>query len=322
MAPLLSSEDFTSNYGTIQRDGSNEMLINYLARCLRDACGEYRMFAGRTRFMISPQARVITVDLQHVAGGKTKAGHLKTGIMYLFAGHLSGGDYVLPQYQRDLFAGLHPRWHTLHRERVEQLDQEVKTKMYDELHNAKDAPFIFPMLETADREQRKHGVRTVLSSQYFRDFPDAIRRSANSVYMVAVDPDDEIALQERFHVPAVTLKRFARMGSGPSSDGSGVPFLGIFKIKGGSTLAHIMKNTVGPQELWALSTTPEDMSLRKMLYEDVGDATARRILAIHFPGGSASKVIEHRRRTAGENASDNVIRTLANELIEKQGYAL
>jgi len=322
MAPLLSSEDFTSNYGTIQRDGSNEMLINYLARCLRDACGEYRMFAGRTRFMISPQARVITVDLQHVAGGKTKAGHLKTGIMYLFAGHLSGGDYVLPQYQRDLFAGLHPRWHTLHRERVEQLDQEVKTKMYDELHNAKDAPFIFPMLETADREQRKHGVRTVLSSQYFRDFPDAIRRSANSVYMVAVDPDDEVALQERFHVPAVTLKRFARMGSGPSSDGSGVPFLGIFKIKGGSTLAHIMKNTVGPQELWALSTTPEDMSLRKMLYEDVGDATARRILAIHFPGGSASKVIEHRRRTAGENASDNVIRTLANELIEKQGYAL
>lgn len=322
MAPLLSSEDLKSDFGSIQRDGSSELLITYLARCLRDACSQYRMFAGRTCFMISPKARIITVDLQHVAGNKSKAGHLQTGIMYVFAGHLSGGDFVLPQYQEELFAGLHLRWHALHRARVEQLDQEVKTKVYDELHNAKDAPFIFPMLETADREQRKHGVRTVLSSQYFRDYPDAIRRSANSVYMVAVDPDDEVALQERFHVPAVTLRRFSRMGSGPSADGSGVPFLGIFKIKGGSTLAHIMKNTVGPQELWALSTTPEDMALRRTLEKDVGDDTARRILGSHFPGGSAAKMIEHRRRTADDISSDNVIRMLANELIEKQGYAL
>ncbi|WP_180271371.1 hypothetical protein [Erwinia amylovora] len=110
------------------------------------------------------------------------------------------------------------------------------------------------MLETADREQRKFAVRTVLSSQYFRDMPEALRQSANSVYMVAVDPDDRAALQARFQIPDVTLDRFARMGSGPSADGSGVPFLGIFRVKGGSTIAHIMKNTVGPQELWA--TTP------------------------------------------------------------------
>jgi intracellular multiplication protein IcmB len=140
--------------------------------------------------------------------------------------------------------------------------------------------------------------------------------------MVAVDPDDQVALQERFHVPSVTLRRFARMGSGPSADGSGVPFLGIFKIKGGSTLAHIMKNTVGPQELWSLSTTPEDMALRKLLNEDVGEQTARRILASNFPGGSASKVIEHRRRTADEISANNVLRTLSNELIKKQGYDL
>lgn len=322
MAPRLLSEDYRSMYGNIQRDSSSEPLIEYIARCLRDACEQYRMFAGRTRFMISPKARVITVDIQHVAGDKSKAGYLQTGMMYLFAGHIAGGDFVLPQYQDELFPALHERWHALHRARVEQLDQEVKTKQYDELHNAKGVPFIFPMLETADREQRKFGVRTVLASQYFRDMPEALRQSANSVYMVGVDPADRALLKERFKVPDVTLDRFERMGSGPSADGSGVPFLGIFRIKGGMTIAHIMKNTVGPEELWGHSTTPVDMSLRRMLEKDVGDDTTRRILGRFFPNGSAEKIIENRRRTAGETGGESVIRALASELIDKQGYDL
>lgn len=322
MAPRLSSADYQDMYGSIQRDGSREPLTEYIARCLRDACGQYRMFAGRTRFMISPKARVITVDIQYVAGNKSKAGYLQTGMMYLFAGHIAGGDFVLPQYQDELFPALHTRWHAIHRTRVQQLDEEVKTKQYDELHNAKGVPFIFPMLETDNREERKFGVRTVLSSQYFRDMPEALRQSANNVYMVGVDPEDRRLLQERFNVPDVTLDRFERMGSGPSADGSGVPFLGIFRIKGGSTIAHIMKNTVGPEELWGHSTTPVDMSLRRTIESDVGADTARRILGRFFPNGSAEKVIEHRRRTAGEKGGESFIRALATELIDKQGYDL
>lgn len=320
MAPRLA--DYKDIYGNIQRDGSSEPLIEYIARCLRDACGQYRMFAGRTRFMISPKARVITVDIQYVAGNKSNAGYLQTGMMYLFAGHIAGGDFVLPQYQDELFPALHKRWHPIHRARVQQLDEEVKTKQYDELHNAKGVPFIFPMLETENREERKFGVRTVLSSQYFRDMPDALRQSANSVFMVGVDPEDRELLKTRFKVPDVTLDRFERMGSGPSADGSGVPFLGIFRIKGGSTIAHIMKNTVGPEELWGHSTTPADMSLRRTIEGDVGPDTARRILGRFFPNGSAEKVIEHRRRTAGETGGESVIRALATELIDKQGYDL
>lgn len=322
MAALVQSDDFQTAFGTIERENGSEPLLKYIARCMTSACSQYRMFAGRTRFMISPSARVITVDLQYVAGDKTRKGNLQTGIMFLFAGHIAGGDFVLPQYQKELFSGLHPRWHPMHKARVRQLDEEVKTKTYDELHNVKEAPFIFSMLETDDREQRKHGTRTVLSSQYLRDFPEAIGQSANSVFMVAVDPADHKVLRDRFHVPEVTLRRFTRMGFGPSSDGSGVPFLGIFRTKGTGTIAHIMKNAVGPQQLWALSTTPEDMALRRRLYEEVGDDTARRILAGNFPGGSAARLIAYKQRTASETSSDNIIPALADELIAKQGYDL
>jgi intracellular multiplication protein IcmB len=240
--------------------------------------------------------------------------------MFLFAGEVGGGHFVLPQYKDALYSAVAPMYHALHHDRLEQLDQEVKTKLYDELHNAAKVPFIFPMLETQDREQRKFGVRTVLSSQYMRDFPPAILESANSLYMMEVDPKDEALLIERYKVPLVTIRKFQRIGSGPAADGSGVPFLGIFRLKGSGTMARILKNALGPLELWALNSSLTDSALRRILYEAVGGATARAILAESFKQGSAQKLIEVRQKQAGEADSTNVIRALANQLISQRGY--
>ncbi|WP_142591821.1 ATP-binding protein [Serratia marcescens] len=320
MTRILNLDEIKSAYGEIQRDGSQEKLLDYLFRCMNDAVGDFKMLAGRTQFVINPRTRVIAIDLNNVMGDDSKEGHLKTGIMFLFAGQVAGGDFVLPQYRDALLAAVDKRYHALHIERLEQLDQEVKTKGYDELHNAKKVPFIFPMLETQDREQRKFGVRTVLSSQYMRDFPDAILRSANSLFMMEVDPDDEALLVDRFKVPKVTLRNFQRCGTGPAPDGSGVPFLGIFRIKGGGTLARILKNALGPLELWALNSSPIDSPLRRLLYEQVGGSTARAILAEAFPQGTAEKLIELRRKQAGDVDVGNVTRQLASELIAKRGY--
>ena len=322
MTGILNHDDMQSAFGKIQRDGSQEKLLEYLYRCMKDAVGEFKMLAGRTRFVINPRTRVIAIDLNNVMGDDSKAGHLKTGIMFLFAGQVAGGDFVLPQYRDALLAAVDRRYHALHLDRLEQLDQEVKTKVYDELHNAAKVPFIFPMLETQDREQRKFGMRTVLSSQYLRDFPDAVTRSANSLFMMEADPDDEALLIERFKVPKVTLRNFQRCGTGPAPDGSGVPFLGVFRIKGGGTLARILKNALGPLELWGLNSSPADSALRRLLYEQVGGLTARAILAEAFPQGSAEKLIELRRKQAGERDTGNVTRQLAAELIAKRGYHL
>lgn len=320
MTKVLNGDEIQAAFGRVRRDGSDELLLEYLNRCMTSACGDYLMFAGRTRFLISPNTRVIAIDLNNVMGDNTNAGHLQTGLMYLFAGQVGGGDFVLPQYKDELLNTVAEQYRPMHLERLEQLDQEVKSKIYDELHNARNVPFIFPMLETQDREQRKFGVRTVLSSQYVSDFPAAILNSANSLFMMEVDPRDEKNLIESFKVPKVTLKRFQRLGSGPAQDGSGVPFVGVFRIKGGSTLARILKNAMGPLELWALNSSPGDSALRRLLYESVGGATARSILAEAFPQGSAAKVIELRRKQAGDADDSNVIQTLANELIARRGY--
>ncbi|RMR40819.1 TraU protein, partial [Pseudomonas amygdali pv. mori] len=46
-----------------------------------------------------------------------------------------------------------------------------------------------------------------MSSQYVSDFPDAILNSANSLYMMEVDPKDEKLLTDTIKVPKVTLQR-------------------------------------------------------------------------------------------------------------------
>ncbi|MFA0921428.1 TraU protein [Pseudomonas coronafaciens pv. garcae] len=322
MTTHLNSDNVKMAFGDVQRDGSNEKLLEYLVRCINDACNEFRMLAGRTQFVISPRTRVIAIDLNNVMGDGSESGHLKTGLMFLFAGEVAGGHFVLPQYRDELIQAVRPIYHALHNERLEQLDQEVKTKVYDELHNVAKVNFIFPMLETQDREQRKFGVRTVLSSQYVVDFPDAILRSANSLFMMEVDQRDEALLTGHFKIPLVTIRKLQRLGSGAAQDGSGVPFLGVFRIKGGNTLARILKNAMGPLELWALTSTASDAALRKILYEEVGGSTARSILATEFPQGSAAKVIELRQRQAQDADDGNVTRNLARELIVKRGYNL
>ena len=55
-------------------------------------------------------------------------------------------------------------------------------------------------------------------------------------------------------------------------------------------------NTLGPIELWAFSTSAEDVAIRNRLYARLGAGQARRLLAANFPGGSARSEI--RRRVA------------------------
>ncbi|CFQ66584.1 conjugal transfer protein [Yersinia similis] len=317
----LNHDDVRSAFGKVNRDGSQEPLLEYISRCLTQAGTEYRMLSGRTQFALNPNTRVVAIDLNNVMGDDSDEGHLRTGIMYLFAGQVASGDYILPQYADELISKINPHYKDFHLARIEQLDQELKTKGYDELHNAQKVPFIFSALETQDREQRKFAIRTVLSSQYLSDFPENLLKSANSLYLMRIRPEDAKILTEHFQVPPATIRRFMNSSKGAAADGSGTSFLAVFKTKVGR-IAQILKNTVGPRELWALNSTPKDSALRNLMYEQLDGRTAREILAENFPTGSAEKLIELRQKQAGENDHANIIRRLADELIASRGFRL
>ena len=57
---------------------------------------------------------------------------------------------------------------------------------------------------------------------------------------------------------------------------------------------QFLMNTLGPIELWALSTSAEDVAIRSRLYQRLGGNKARRILARAYPRGSARQELRRR----------------------------
>ena len=82
-------------------------------------------------------------------------------------------------------------------------------------------------------------------------------------------------------------------------------------------VTQILHNAPGAIELWAFSTTAPDVALRKRMYKRASPAIARRILASEFPSGSAQTYLEARRNNQGARDVENVIDTVADELLVK-----
>ena len=87
---------------------------------------------------------------------------------------------------------------------------------------------------------------------------------------------------------------------------------------------QLLTATLGPIELWALSTTAEDVNLRTRLYKKIGPRNARVLLASKFPSGSATKAIEEMLvevkedgRMIDDQARRGVIDTLIDELLQE-----
>jgi intracellular multiplication protein IcmB len=113
--------------------------------------------------------------------------------------------------------------------------------------------------------------------------------------------------------------------TGPRREGA--PFLAIMRAEA-AHYEQFLLNSLGPVELWALSTTPGDTSLRGRLYDRVGFSEGLRRLAKVFPGGSAMDEIERRAKSRlrkgdlADRVEAGVIDELAAELIDGLGLGL
>lgn len=204
--------------------------------------------------------------------------------------------------------------------RINQLDSEMKTKIYDELHNVKGIDFIFEALDTQDREQRKFGIRTVLSTQFLTDYPKSLLDSANTLWLLRFRQEDIPLLRDSFKIPEHNLHAFLRMPAGPAADGSGVPMLCMMRTTQGRW--HGLSGL--RSDRWScgrLTQTKRRRATQKSLGYD-RYCPCPSVTGGEVPSWIRKKLIEYRERNSGARGDKGVIELMADEMINELGYDL
>ena len=326
---VVQSEKVRASLGEIRNTATGELLIQSFTRQVTNLMSLFPILAYPTAFDLG-EARVAALDLDEVAKTGGPQADWQTGILYMLARQVMAKDFY---FNKDLLVDMPApaeiqlrdsvpaeAYREYHRQRIEELSASPKRICYDEFHRTSKCSQVRDQVVVDMREGRKFQVDVLLSSQSLADFDERMMEFASSVYIMDsgnAQTARDIAERFGFDDPE---ERWAIENSirGPRA-GGGV-FLVQHKTNSG-TYSMLLSNTLGPIELWAFSTTAEDVSIRNRVYERVGPSLARQALAQMFPGGSAKGEVEDRRErlkdargSLDEKGEANILENIAAEV--------
>lgn len=324
------TEQVSALYGSAIDAETGQSILNSFQRMISEVVRDYPILSSYTRFSIG-SARIVSLDLMEVtARGAGSAAKKQTAIMYMLARQVLTRDFFIDEVE---IRGMHRAgdlpdiYLNHHVDRARENLQVPKIICMDEFHRTGQIEAITNQVLQDAREGRKFNVDIKIASQLIEDFPPAIIEVASTLIVCNVGSEGSInLLTNQFNLTEneQRVMRHNLRGPGPN----GAPIWALFKIKGEGQVRQELLLTLGPAELWAFSTTAEDVALRTRLYEQIGPKLTRQVLATRFPGGTAKAEIETRiarLEEQGERLDDdgrgNVIGILVDEL-KQQAFLL
>lgn len=299
-----------------QVGASAETVIHAFERMIASSVREFPILASITRFDIG-SARIAAVDLQDVAPQGDEIADRQTAIMYMLARHALIRNWWLGP---DALRSMPEKCRPYHEARIRDVRESPKRICFDEFHRTSKTNAVRAQVVRDVREGRKWGVQIILASQLLDDFSADMIDLATGVWIcgtaVSERAINDTASRFGLSDTARWIMRYRLTGPRPS----GAPVLLLLSTNEGRYEQHLV-NTLGPIELWALSTSAEDVNIRTQLYVALGANLARQILAQFFPGGSARQEVRRRvvlRTEKGEvehGATSVVIAELVEELV-------
>ncbi len=293
---------------------SAESVIHAFERMIASSVREFPILASVTHFDIG-SARVAAVDLQDVAPQGDDIADRQTAIMYMLARHALIRSWWMGP---DALRAIPEKYRAHHEARLRDIRESPKRLCFDEFHRTSKTTAVRAQVVRDVREGRKWGVQIVLASQLLDDFSTDMVDLATGVWVCGTAVSERAVndTAERFGLSdtARWVMRYRLTGPRPS----GAPVLLLLSTNEGRYEQHLV-NTLGPVELWALSTSGEDVEVRGRLYVALGAPHARQILAQFFPGGSARQEIRRRvvLRTERGEIESGATSVVINELVEE-----
>jgi len=301
---------------------STETVIGAFERMVTSAIREYPILSSVTQFDIA-DARICSLDLMDVCPQGDETADKQTGIMYMLARHALVRSWWMGQ---EAVQYVPERYREYHARRIQEISESPKRLCYDEFHRTSKSPSVRSQIIRDVREGRKRGVQIVLTSQLLEDFSKDMVDLATGVWILGTAISDKAVddVQERFGLSQTARRVIRNKLTGPKSIGA--PCLLVLGSTEGRYEQHLY-NTLGPIELWALSTSSEDVAIRNRLYNRLGAGRARQMLASSYPSGSARNEIRRRvlsRSDQGEVRSamiGAIIEEIVDELVQESKEA-
>jgi len=305
----------TDLFGGVTLAATGESAPAAFMRLVNSAVDTYPMLAEATRFDIG-DARVVALDLDLVAGrGQDLKSAQQTAVAYMLARHVLARDFFLGPEALEF---VNQRWRLYHERRIAELREGSKRLVMDEFHRASACEPIRRQVVADIREGRKWSIQICLASQLLDDFGEEIVELSTCVWILGVGHERGLnKICERFGLNGTTRAALKAKLTGPIP-GKGAPIFAKMVVKGSRPYEHVVYNSLGPIEIWAFSTTAEDVQLRNRLSEAVGPREARQILGRVFPGGSAKAEIERRvRELADALGAESATVGVVDEMVEQ-----
>jgi intracellular multiplication protein IcmB len=296
---------------------TSETLVQAFSRMISSAVREYPVLSRVTAFDIG-SARIVSLDLDEVAKTGGEAADRQTAVMYMLARYVVARDFYLTS---EGLEDINPVYKDYHRARIIELRDDPKRLVYDEFHRTSKTQAVRDQVIVDMREGRKWKVQVALLSQSLDDFDSVMVDFATSIFIMDAGPKQAIEKSAKVFGLSDTAKHaLSTKVHGPRAGGG--TFLAQFSTKDGVN-TQLLTNTLGPIELWAFSTTAEDSRVRNELYQRLGPAIARKVLASVYPTGTIAPIVERRvaqlqeESLLTEASSNNVIQQIVDELIHE-----
>jgi intracellular multiplication protein IcmB len=316
---LSNRNDIQDMYGSAQHKG--EPLLSYVSSAVVAAIRAYPILSGPSVFDTGA-ARVVSMDLSSVAKGGSDEADKKTGIMYILARQMLCKEF----YRNESTLTEIPSLYKKHHEKVfEEESMSPKKICMDEFHRTRNVKQVRQQVISDIREGRKFDVHVSLLSQSIDDFDDEMVEFATNIYVLSkgITEDTMDKINSKFK-PSADAKRALRLHvNGPEgAEGSSMLYLGSIKGTSDNKVEHAIRLTLGPMELWAYSTTHEDVLIRKKMTDHIGLGRSLEILSKEFPSGIKSYIEVEKLKDSGnsyssEDDDESLYDKIVIEMIQK-----
>ena len=272
----------------------SESVTAATVRILTGTASRWPNLVSRTRFDVGG-VRVAAIDLSEVAAHGSAEADRQTAVMYLLARHALIRHWSMRDDMLNHVPGKFRAWHA---QRVREAAETPKRLCYDEFHRAGQAQAVIAQVERDAREARKQRMEMVVASQKIEDFGERLTSLATRFWVLGSGrKESEITeVGQAFGLGGSVREVLRNRLTGPREEGAPV----LVMLGETDRIEQLVWNTLGPIELWALTTKPIDVALRTRMYERVEPKRARALLARRYPSGSAARDVARRMRRAEE----------------------